>query len=124
MKNTRCGSTFGQRDMYHILAPQSHGQDGAFLGKKKTLAIAVRSAAHAPRLIELPPPVFAGIGGVDQEVHISGAGGGLDAVRSVDEVARAGLHPEPVERVLPKRAGNLRAEIGRDLHVVRLERAS
>ena len=44
MENTRCGSTIGQRDMYHIFAPQGHRQDRALLGDYK----AARPTAAPP----------------------------------------------------------------------------
>ena len=33
MSDTRSGGGIGQGDMYHILAPQCHGQDSTWLGE-------------------------------------------------------------------------------------------
>jgi hypothetical protein len=81
---TRCGSTIGQGDMYHIFAPQGHRQDGAFLGKLKTLSIAVgkdlRIAADPPGLIEFPPAILAGVRRVDEQVDGALPRGRLDPV--------------------------------------------
>jgi len=127
VEHTRRGGTICQRDMYHIFAPEGHGQDGAFLGKKKALSAVAFSdfvrATDAPGLIELPPPVLARIGSVDQKTNISIAGSDLDPVRTVDEVARARLHAKAIESRLPKGCLNAVAEVGRDLHVACLEGA-
>ena len=90
MKNTRCGSTIGQRDMYHIFAPQGHRQDGAFLGKLKALPIAagknLRIAADPPGLIELPPAILTRVRGMNEQVNTPLPRRRLDArgVRSAD----------------------------------------
>jgi hypothetical protein len=60
---------------------------------------------------------------MDEEVDLTGAGGGLDAVCAVDEVARTGFHSEAVERVPAKRRLGALAEIGGHADVVGLERS-
>ncbi len=60
---------------------------------------------------------------MDEERDLARAGGILDFVGTVDEVAGARLHAEPVERGLPKRLLDAFAEIGGNNDVVRLEGA-
>src|SRR5688572_28850521 len=97
--------------MYHILAAKRHRQDGAFLGKLKTLAVAVRKnfgiAPDAPGLVELPAAVLACVRGVNEQVHVAAPGGGFHSVRTVDEVARARFHAEAVQSRLTKGRSDL-----------------
>jgi hypothetical protein len=80
-------------------------------------------AAHPPSLVELPPAVLTGVSGVDEEVDVALASGDFNLVGAVDEVARARLHSEAVERRLAKRRFGALAQIGGDLYVACLERA-
>src|SRR6185295_4134572 len=68
-------------------------------------------AADPPGLVELAPALFAGVGGVEQQRDRAAAGGGLDLLGAEDEIAGARLEPEPVERGLPERRLDPRAEI-------------
>src|SRR4249919_1785614 len=92
--DTRSGSGIGQGDVYHILAPQCHGQDSTVGGEYHPLRTA---SADPPGLVELSPPVFACITGMDEQSDLAHSGGSFDAVRSIDEVAGARFHAEPVE---------------------------
>ena len=120
VSDTRSGGGIGQGDMYHILAPQCHRQDSAALGEYHPLRPA---SADPPGLVERSAAVLAGVGGVEQQVDLARAGGGLDPVGAVDEVAGARFHAEPVERGLAQRCLGPLAEIGGNVDVVGLERA-
>jgi hypothetical protein len=65
-------------------------------------------------LVERAASIGAGIGGVDQHMNLAGAGSGFDSVVAGDEIARACLHAEPVERVLAQRGFGPFAEFGRN----------
>src|SRR5437764_10812958 len=106
--------------MYHIFAPQCQRQDSTRLGEYHPPRAAI---SDAPRLIEAPAAVLAGVGGVDQQVDLAGAGSGLDPLGAVDDVAGARLHPEAIEHRLAQRLCGPLAEIGGDLHAVDLEGA-
>src|SRR5690348_4840842 len=108
--DTRSGGGIGQGNVYHIFAPECHGQDSARLGENHPLRLA---SADPPRLIEAAAAIFASIGGVDEQMDLARAGSGLDPLGAVDELARARLHAEPVERRLAKRGLGARAEIRR-----------
>src|SRR6476619_8428816 len=86
VSNTRSGGGIGQRDMYHILAPECHGQDSAPLGKYHPPRFA---SADPPGLVERPVAVLARVSRVNQQMDLAGAGRGLDLVVAVDEVAGA-----------------------------------
>src|SRR5260221_2617587 len=107
--------------MYHIFAPKCHGQDSAIQGEYHPPDLA---SAHTPGLIELAAAVLAGVGGVDQQRDLARAGGIVDLVGAVDEVAGPGFHAEAVERGLPERLLGPFTEIGGDSEVVRLEGAA
>src|SRR5688500_9610932 len=95
LRDASGGSGIGQGDMYHIFAPQGHGQDGAALRKNQSpVMAAIAAPAHAPRLVQLLASVLARVGGVDQQVNPAGTGRSLDPFGAVDEVAGAGLHAE------------------------------
>ena len=98
--------------MYHILAAQRHRQDSAALGENQ----APRSSPPPTRQAwsSLRAAVLAGVGGVDQQVDLAGAGGGLDPVGAVDQLAAARLQAEPVERRLAQRRFDPLAEVGGD----------
>ena len=114
--------------MYHILAPQGHGQDGAFLGKKKTLSAVVVNGfvrtSDPPGLVEPLSPVLARIRGVDQKPDLALPCRGLDALGTVDEIARSRLHSEAIESGLTESALDALAEVGRNVEVSRPERPS
>jgi hypothetical protein len=80
-------------------------------------------SAYSPCLVELPAPVVAGVGGVDEQRDLARSGGGFDLVGAIDEVAGPSLHPKPVERVLAKSGLRASAEISRHGDIMRLERA-
>src|SRR3954447_10858961 len=120
VSDTRSGSGIGQRDMYHIFAPECHGQDSAIQGEYHPPGIA---SAHAPGLVEVAAAVFARVGGVDQQRDFARSGGILDLVGAVDQVAGPRFHAEAVECGLPERLLYQLAEIGGDVEVVGLERA-
>src|SRR5205823_8134238 len=69
--DTRSGGGIGQGDVYHILAPQCHGQDSTWLGEYHPLRT---PTAYSPGLVELPAAVLAGVSGVDQERYLARAG--------------------------------------------------
>jgi hypothetical protein len=69
------------------------------------------------RLVELPAPVLACIGGMDKQVNLARARGRLNPVGAIDQVSGASLHPEPVERRLPKGGFGPLCKIGRDRYV-------
>ena len=104
--------------MYHILAPKCHGQDSARLGEYHPLRAA---PADAPGLVHFPAAVFARIACVDEECHLAAAGGGLDSLGAVDQLALAGLHAKAVERRLPERSFDALTQVGRHCNLVRLE---
>jgi hypothetical protein len=126
--HTRRGGTVCQRDVYHIFAPEGHGQDGAFLGEKKALpAIAVNNfvgTADAPSLVELPAAILARIYRVNQELDGALASGDFNLVGAIDEVARTSLHPKAIQRRLTERGFDERAEVGGNLHIAGLEGSS
>src|SRR3954452_19131695 len=82
--NTRSGGGIGQGDVYHILAPQCHGQDSAAFGEYHPLRI---TSADPPGLVEAAIAVVSRVGSVDEQAYLARAGGRLDAVEAVDEVA-------------------------------------
>ena len=106
--------------MYHIFTPQCQRQDSTRLGEYHPLGL---TPADPPCLIQALAAVFARIGGMDQQVDLAGAGGGLDAVGAVDEIAGARLHAQAIEDRLAQRLLGKFAEVGRHLHIVSLERA-
>src|SRR5690348_8590318 len=117
--DTRSGGGIGQRGMYHIFAPECHGQDRARLGEYHPLAVA---SADAPGLVEALAAILACVGGMEKQVDLAGPRRILDALRPVDEVAGAGLHAEAVERILAKRGFGPLAQNGGDRQRMCLER--
>ena len=105
--------------MYHIFAPQGYRQDRARLRKYHPLRPAT---AGSPRLVEPFAAVFAGIGGVNQQVNLAAPGRRFDAFRTAQQIAGAGLDSKPIQRRLAKRLLGPLAEIGRDGDLARLER--
>src|SRR6476469_7110247 len=53
--DTRSGGGIGQGDMYHIVAPECHGQDSAL---QREYHPPVLAPAHSPGLVERSAPVF------------------------------------------------------------------
>src|SRR5690348_2454707 len=117
--HTRSGGGIGQGDVYHIVPPKCHGQDSARQREYHPLLL---SAADPPGLVEFAAAVLGGVGRVDEEVDLARSRGRLDLVGAVDQVARARLHAEPVERGLAQSRFGPSPEVRRDLHVIRLER--
>src|SRR6185312_4602567 len=118
--HTRSGGWIGQCNMYHIVPPKCHGQDSARFGEYYPLWAA---SAHSPGLVEFLAAVVARVGGVDQQRDLARAGGILDLVGPVDQVASARFHAETVKGGLPQcRLGAL-AKIRGKLHIIRLEGA-
>ena len=108
MTDARSGGGIGQGDMYHILAPQCHGQDSTPLREYHPLGLA---AADPPGLVHSPAPVFACVERVDQQMHLAGASRRFDLVGAVDQIARARLHSEAVEGSLAQRVLGPLAEL-------------
>jgi hypothetical protein len=106
--------------MYHIFAPKCHGQDSARLGEYHPLLL---SSAYAPGLIKALAPILARIGSMKEHLHLARTRGGLDAFGAVDEVSRARLHAEAIERVLSQSGFGPLAEVGGDGDRLCLERA-
>jgi hypothetical protein len=106
--------------MYHIFAAKRHRQDGAREGKNQPLCL---TATYAPRLVKGAVAVFAGIGGVDQQVDLAGSGCDLNLLRAVDQGAAARFEAEAVERLLAEGLFDLFAEVGWNLDVIRFEGA-
>ena len=110
--------------MYHIFAPQCQRQDSTRLGEYHPPRAPISHARpDSVGLIEAPAAVLAGVGGVDQQVYLTGASGGLDPFGAVDDVAGTRLHPEAIEHRLAQRQRDPLAEIGGDLHIIDLEGA-
>ncbi|HET7411180.1 MAG TPA: hypothetical protein VFJ18_00845, partial [Pararhizobium sp.] len=121
MRNTRSGSGIGQGSVYHILATQCHRQDSAPFGEYHPLELLpLAASAHTPCLVEAAIAVCAGIGGMEQKVHLARACRMFDAVKPVDEGACARFHAESVERGLPKRRLDPFPEVGGDVDIVGL----
>src|SRR5215218_9281600 len=108
MANPPRRGRIGQSEMYHILASQRHRQDGAFFRKYQSSRPA---AADPPGLVELAAAVLASVGGMDQQMHLAGPGGGLDSVGAVDQRAAARFEPQAVERGLAQSGGDAVAEV-------------
>jgi hypothetical protein len=64
-----------------------------------------------------------GVRSVDEEMHPARTRGGFDLFRAIDEVARASLHPEPVERSLAERCLGAFTELGGHRYDIGLEGA-
>jgi hypothetical protein len=60
---------------------------------------------------------------MDQQRDLSRAGGVLDLVGAVDQVACPRFHAETIKGGLPQRLFGALAEIGGKLHIIRFERA-
>jgi hypothetical protein len=106
--------------MYHIFAAQCHRQDSARLWEYHPSLVA---STHSPCLVEAPAAVLARIGGMEEQVDLAGAGGGLDALGAVDQIARPRFHSEAVEGGLPERSFDPGAEVGGNRKGVGFERA-
>src|SRR4051812_3926294 len=110
--------------MYHIFAAERQRQYGPFDWQNQTLAAAsFLLAPDPPGLVELAPALFAGVGGVEQQRDRAAPGGRLDLLGAEDQIAGARLEPEPVERGLPQRRLDPRAEIPGHGDLAALERA-
>jgi hypothetical protein len=118
--DTRSGGGIGQGNVYHILAPECHRQDSAAFGEYHPL---LPASADAPRLVERPAAVLAGVGCVNKKSDLAGTGSRLDALKAIHQVARARFHAKTIEHGLSKRLLRAFAKIGRNLNIIGLERA-
>src|SRR5690348_12810101 len=66
--DTRSGGGIGQNGMYHIFAPECHGQDRARLGEYQPLAVA---SADPPVLVEALTAVLACVRDMEKQVDLA-----------------------------------------------------
>src|SRR3954466_9738345 len=106
--------------MYHILPPERQRQYGSSGWNCEALPLL---PADPPGLVELAVAVLAGIGGMEEEVGLPLATGGLDLFGAGEQRPRPRLEAEPVERRLAQRRFDAFGKVGRDAKLAGLERA-
>ena len=108
--------------MYHIVAAKRQRQYGPALWKNQPPDL-FAVASDTPGLVELAAAILAGIGGMDEQEHVSTTRCNLDPIAAGEKETRAGFEAQPIQRILPERLLDPFTEVVRSDHFAGLESA-